>query len=126
MDRPAFQAWLDRYVDAWRSGDRVAIEGLFSDDARYFYGPYDEGLSGAAAVADDWLREPDAPGTWEAEYDPLAIDGDVAVARGESRYTNGRTYSNIFVCTFDPDGRCREFREWYMERPRAETWRAEA
>jgi hypothetical protein len=120
MDRSAFQAWLDRYIGAWRSGDRAAIEGLFSADVRYFYGPYDEGLRGPVAVADDWLREPDAPGSWEAEYRPLAIDGDVAVATGESRYTNGRTFSNIFVCRFDAEGRCREFREWYMERPRAE------
>jgi ketosteroid isomerase-like protein len=120
MDRPAFQAWLDRYIRAWRSGDRAAIEGLFSDDVRYFYGPYDDGLGGPAAVADDWLREPDAPGSWEAEYHPLAMDGDVAVATGESRYTNGRTFSNIFVCRFDAEGRCREFREWYVERPRPE------
>ena len=40
-------------------------------------------------------------------------------ATGESRYTNGRTYSNIFVCRFDRDGRCTEFREWFMEKPKA-------
>lgn len=85
-----------------------------------------DGLSGPAAIADGWLSEPDAPGSWEAEYHPLAIDGDIAVATGESRYTNGRTYSNIFVCTFDADGRCREFREWFMERPRAGGERATA
>lgn len=116
MDHAAFQGWLDRYVDAWRSGERTEIEGLFSSDVRYFYGPFQDPVSGRAAVADDWLREPDAPGSWEAEYHPLAIDGDVAVATGESRYANGRTYSNVFVCRFDRDGRCTEFREWFIAR----------
>jgi ketosteroid isomerase-like protein len=120
MDHPAFQAWLDRYVGAWRSGDRAEIEALFSPDANYYYGPYREPVQGREAIAADWTESPDAPGSWEAEYRPLAIDGDVGVATGESRYTNGRTYSNIFVCRFDGEGRCTEFREWFMKEPRAD------
>ena len=118
MDAAAFQAWLDRYVAAWRSNDRADIEALFSPDAQYFYGPYREPVTGSGAIADDWLADPDTPGSWEAEYRPLAIDGDVAVAIGESRYPpEGKTYSNIFVCRFDGDGRCTEFREWFMSHP---------
>ena len=116
MDHAAFQAWLDRYVGAWRSGEPADIEALFSADAEYFYGPYRDPVSGRDAIVKDWTTDPDAPGSWEAEYRPLAVDGDVAVATGESRYTNGRTYSNIFVCRFDGEGRCREFTEWYMRR----------
>ena len=119
MDHAAFQAWLDRYIAAWRSNDRADIEALFSAEARYFYGPYQEPLVGREAISTDWLANPDEPGSWEAEYRPLAIEGDVAVATGESRYTNGRTFSNIYVCRFDPDGRCAEFREWFMERKQA-------
>jgi ketosteroid isomerase-like protein len=117
MDHATFQAWLDRYVGAWRSGDREAIAGLFSADADYYYGPYREPVHGGDAVASDWIDDADEPGSWEAEYRPLAIEGDVAVATGESRYTNGRTYSNIFVCRFDDAGRCTEFREWFMPHP---------
>jgi len=118
MDHTAFQAWLDRYIGAWRSNDRSDIESLFSADAAYYYGPFREPVSGRAAIVADWMKSPDAPGTWEAEYRPLAVDGDVAVAIGESRYTDGKAYSNIFVCRFDGEGRCSEFREWYMERKR--------
>ncbi len=118
MDHAAFQSWLDRYIAAWRSGDAADIEALFSADAEYFYGPYREPVRGRDAIVSDWTTDPDAPGSWEAEYRPLAVDGDVAVATGESRYTNGRTYSNVFVCRFAPDGRCAEFREWFMEHPR--------
>jgi len=117
MDHAAFQAWLDRYIEAWRSGDPADIGSLFSADAAYYYGPYREPVAGRDAIVKDWTEDPDAPGSWEAEYRPVALDGDVAVATGESRYTNGRTYSNIFVCRFDADGNCTEFREWFMESP---------
>ena len=120
MDLSAFQAWLDRYIAAWRSGDPADIGALFSDDARYFSGPFREPVVGREAIVAGWTDSPDAPGSWEAEYRPLAIDGEVAVATGESRYANGRTYSNIFVCRFDETGRCREFREWFMKQPRAD------
>lgn len=119
MDHSAFQAWLDRYIAAWRSADPRDIAGLFSAGARYFYGPFGEPVVGRDAIAADWTQDPDAPGSWEAEYHPLAIDGDVAVAIGESRYADGRTFSNIFVCSFDGDGRCTEFREWFMEKKKA-------
>ena len=118
MDQPAFGEWLDRYIAAWRSGDAADIAALFSADADYVYGPYRTPVHGRDAIVADWLAHPDAPGSWEAEYRPLAVDGDVAVAIGESRYpAEGRTYSNVFVCRFDGDGRCSEFREWFMEHP---------
>ena len=116
MDHAAFQTWLDRYIAAWRSGDPDEIGSLFSADAQYYYGPYRDPVVGRDAIVADWRSEPDAAGSWEAEYRPLAIDGDVAVATGESRYpAEGKTYSDIFVCRFDAAGRCTEFREWFMK-----------
>ena len=29
-----------------------------------------------------------------------------------------KVYDNCFVMAFDAEGRCREFTEWYVERPR--------
>ena len=117
MDHAAFQTWLDRYIEAWRSGNPDDIGALFSDDARYHYGPYGEPVTGRDAIVASWTDDPDEPGSWQAEYRPVAVDGEVAVATGESRYTEGKTYSNIFVCRFDADGRCTEFREWFMGHP---------
>jgi SnoaL-like domain len=108
--------WLDAYVEAWRTYD--GIGELFSADAVYRYHPYDEPLHGREAIVADWLGDRDEPGSWEASYAPLLVDGDRAVATGETRYANGRTFSNLFVLAFDGDGRCREFTEWYMEQPR--------
>ena len=122
MDRADVSQWLEGYVDAWRSNDRAAIVALFTDDARYRYYPYDEPLVGADAIADSWLGEPDDPATWEAEYAPVAVDGDTAVVVGHSRYRAtaerpARTYHNCFVIRFADDGRCREFTEWFVQEP---------
>ena len=112
------QSWLDAYVEAWRTYDRDAIARLFSADATYAYHPYDdEPLRGRDAIVASWLEEPDAAGSWEAAYRPLLIDADRAVATGETRYANGKTYSNLYVLRFDGEGRCAEFIEWYMQHP---------
>jgi ketosteroid isomerase-like protein len=109
------QRWLDRYVEAWRSYDAEAIAALFTDDAEYRYDPFAEPLVGGAAIAADWLRDRDAPGSWEAEYRPFAVTGDRAVATGETRYPlEGKRYANAYVLEFAPDGRCRSLTEWYF------------
>ena len=100
---------------AWSSYDESAIADLFSADAEYRYHPYDEPLRGRQTIVDDWLGDRDEPGSWEARYAPLLIDGNRAVAAGVTRYAEGRTFSNLFTLAFDGDGRCREFTEWYME-----------
>ena len=112
------QAWLDAYVEAWRSYDRAAIEALFADDVRYAYHPYDEPLVGPAAVASSWLDAQDEPGTWEASYTPSLIAGDRVIATGETRYSDGNVFSNLFDVEFDADGRCTRFTEWYVHHPR--------
>jgi hypothetical protein len=116
------QAWLDAYVAAWRANERAPIEALFSADATYRYNPWDEGdevLIGCEAIAASWLEHPDDPGSWEASYRPFVIEGDRAVAVGTSRYAArgdqpARTYHNVYLLEFAPDGRCRSFTELFM------------
>jgi uncharacterized protein (TIGR02246 family) len=120
-DRATVAAWLDAYVAAWKSYDPAAVGALFAEDATYAYHPWDEPLRGRTAIVTDWLANQDPPGSFEAAYEPLAVDGDLAVATGRSRYLapDGslvREYWNCFVLRLDADGRCREFTEWYMKR----------
>lgn len=134
MDQAAVQDWLDRYVAAWLSYEPDAIGALFSDDVTYRYHPYDEPITGRDAVVASWLGEPgsdaassrDEPGTYEAAYSPVAIDGadgDVVVATGTSTYRERAggpvvgVFDNCFVLRFDAAGRCRDFTEYYMQRP---------
>ena len=120
MTRDGFAAWLGRYVDAWKSYDAHAIGDLFSEDASYSYRGGSANLHGRSAIVSDWLRDRDSEGTYDARYEPLAIAGDIHVARGTSTYLHPdgsvrQVFSNIFVCEFDPDGRCSSFTEWFVE-----------
>ncbi|MDP9243403.1 MAG: nuclear transport factor 2 family protein [Actinomycetota bacterium] len=122
MDRTVVSDWLGRYIRAWESNEAEEIAALFTEDAVYSYGPFSADVVGRDAIAMSWLEDPDEPGSWEAEYHPIAIDGQTAIANGRSRYFNADRslkdeYDNIFLIRFDADGRCAEFREWFMKRP---------
>ena len=138
MNHDDLQVWLDAYVGAWRTYDPAAIGALFAEDATYAYHPYDEGdevVRGRQAIVADWLAERDEPGTWEASYRPLVVEGqravaqgttsyrpsvvegDRAVAEGTTSYENGDFFWNLWTLRFDDDDRCTEFVEWFMTRP---------
>jgi hypothetical protein len=124
MDRARVQEWLDGYIRAWASNDAAEVSALFTEDAVYSYGPFSDELVGRDAIARSWLEDPDVPGSWEAEYRPILVEGQTAVANGRSRYFNADRslrdeYDNIFLISLDADGRCAEFREWFMERPKS-------
>ena len=132
VDKAEVDRWLRAYVEAWKSYDRDQIGELFSADVRYRYHPHDEPVVGRAELVQSWLGEAgyagasarDEQGTYDAAYRAVAVDGDVAVATGSSTYLSGpggpveKVYDNCFVMRFDSAGRCREFTEWYVERPR--------
>ncbi|HSK96492.1 MAG TPA: nuclear transport factor 2 family protein [Euzebyales bacterium] len=113
--------WLDSYIAAWRSYQPDEIAALFTEDVRYEPEPYHE-LAGREAVVQAWLDDQDPLGSWEALYEPIAIDGWLAVATGTSRYHGAddeadTVFHNMFLLEFDPDGRGRHYREWYMQEP---------
>lgn len=121
------QTWLDEYVHAWETGDAADVEALFTEDAEYRYHPADEPEVGRELIVFGWLNlngEPgrqDAPGTFRAEYEPYAVDGNRAVAVGTTTYwtdasrsTVAQVYYNNWLLEFGPDGKCRSFTEYYM------------
>jgi hypothetical protein len=115
-------AWLDAYVQAWHSYNPEAIGALFAEHATYAYHPWDEPVRGREAIVATWLENPDTAGSYAAHYEPLAIDENVAVATGQSRYFHSdgsldKEYYNCFVIHFGDDGRCTSFTEWYMQKP---------
>ena len=113
------------------SYDPDAIANLFSEDVAYRYHPNGEPIVGRDGVVQSWL------GTRRrGRFDPrctrhvrgrlhasVAVDGDVVVATGTSRYRDEpggpvtRIYDNCFVMRFDRDGRCLDFTEYYHRRP---------
>ena len=122
MDEQAVAAWLDGYSRAWKTYDPEQIGELFSEDAVYFDNPFDEPVRGREAIVASWLEDPDEEGTYEGRYRPVLVAGDQAVANGYSRYLNGdggvvKEFDNLLLLRFDADGRCVEYREWYMQKP---------
>lgn len=124
IDRASVADWLNNYVQAWKTYDPQAIAALFAENARYSFHPFDSGdaiVVGRDAIVANWLDNQDKPGTYDAHYEPVAVDGDTAVANGRSSYfeddgkTLKRIFDNVFILRFDADGRCTEFREWYMQ-----------
>ena len=122
MNTEQVQGWLDGYVEGWRRNDREQIAALFTEDAVYYTDPFREPYRGQGAILRYWEESGDVPDAFDAHYEPLFAAGDHAVAHGYSRYFTqdrksvDKEYRNVFVLRFDGDGRCAEYREWYMLR----------
>jgi ketosteroid isomerase-like protein len=120
ISRATVARWLEDYVKAWEAYDPAAIGALFSEDATYAFHPWDEPVRGRDAIVRTWLDNQDAPGSFTASYAPIAIDGNLAVASGTSRYFKDgvldREYYNVFLIRFDDAGRCSAFTEYFMKK----------
>jgi ketosteroid isomerase-like protein len=122
VTKRAVGEWLARYIDVWKSGDHSRVAELFTDDAAYYADPFAAPRHGHAAIAEYWRLTGDPADAFEAQYDPLVVAGDMAIVTGFSRYFDesrsrvDKEYGNIFVLRFADDGRCSEYREWYMLR----------
>lgn len=121
LTRDQFASWLGRYIEAWRSRDPDVIGALFTPDCSYSFRGGHESVHGREAIVKAWLEE-DGPGTWEAHYEPLAIEALVHVSIGWTKYFDEGgmprdEYSNIFVCRFADEDACSEFSEWWMRAP---------
>lgn len=124
VQREQVQAWLDRFIALWRNPDAVAIGDLFAEDVTYRHGAYAPTIAGRDALVEHWLADPDPPGSWAADWKVELVDGDMAVASGTTTYDDTARpgypgeYSNVFLLRFDEHGRCVEYREWWMPKPR--------
>jgi hypothetical protein len=115
MRRDELADWIERYELAWRSAGTRPLEGLFSAGATYRASPFDEPIVGREAIAAFWEAEREGPDeSFTLSWEPVALDGDVAVARVEVRYDGppARTYRDLWIVRLDAGGRCVAFEEW--------------
>lgn len=122
MVRTDLEAWLAAYRRAWTSDDPADITALFTEDATYSPWPFSKSWEGRDRIVEKWIGRGDAKRQWEFEHDVLAVEGDTGVVRGLTHYPaqgdeTEETYSNIWLIRLDPDGRAREFAEWWIEKP---------
>jgi SnoaL-like domain len=110
------EQWMDGYVAAWDSNDPELITALFDPEAVYDPQTADGPWDGISEIVDGWLAIGDTPGNWEFEWRPVVTTDDTAVVEGATRYLEPpAAYRNLFVMRFGPDGRCRDFTEWWIE-----------
>ena len=119
----AFDAWVQRYVQASRSPDPDAVAALFTVDATYSTSPFDEPIAGREAIVRWWADQPAPP--FEASWNVLAEDGptgiiDVSWAYEATPDSPARAYADVWLVRLTDEG-CSEFREWFMRRPDEES-----
>ena len=118
MDKKTVEDWIEGYLGAWNGNEPEEIGRLFTADAAYYTGPFDEPWVGRESIVQEWLKRKDEPGTFGFRYDVLAASERLGVVRGWTKYFNpDREYSNIWVIKFDDQGRCEEFTEWWVRKP---------
>jgi hypothetical protein len=107
--------WIDGYERAWRTPGTQSLEALFAADASYVAAPFDPPLQGLAAISTFWEAErASAEEVFSLSWQPVAVEGDVGVARVEVQYGDPptRVYRDLWIVRLAGDGRCTAFEEW--------------
>jgi hypothetical protein len=108
--------WINGYVRAWNSNEPSEIGALFAEGAVYRTAPFDPPWQGRDRIIENWLERRDDPGETSFRWQPVAVTDEVAVVSGTTIYPE-QVFSNLWLIRLDPDGRCREFTEWWMQHP---------
>lgn len=119
-DEGTVRNWMDGYRCAWESNAPDDIRAIFTEDAVYRGRPGQPAWTGHAEIVAGWLEHADEPGSTTFAWETLAREGDLAVVRCVTTYPRGPkqgTYDNMWVIEFAPDGRAREFTDWWIPRP---------
>ena len=114
-DRAAVSQWLAGYEACWRTPGTGPLTGIFTDDASYRQGPYEQPVVGLDAIRRMWEEERESPDeVFTLATDIIAVEGPVAVVRAEVRYGDppGQEYRDLWVIRLAGDGLCTWFEEW--------------
>ncbi|MGH2723928.1 MAG: nuclear transport factor 2 family protein [Actinomycetota bacterium] len=122
MDRAAVEGWLERYGRAWETRDPGAAAELFTEDAEYREKPFDEPMTGRAAIYRYWSEIPETQRDIAFGFETLSVDGERAIVRWWASYVKIRNgeptrLDGVFLLEFAEDGRCRSLREWWHAHP---------
>ena len=114
-ERATVSRWLGEYEAAWRAPGTGRLAVLFTSDATYLQSPYEQPVTGLAAIGRMWEDEREGPGeVFTLATQIIAVDGPTAVVRAEVSYAGppGQEYRDLWVLQLDDAGRCRWFEEW--------------
>jgi len=115
VSREQLRDWVSAYERLWRTAGTDGLSEVFADDVVYSMAPYEEPIRGLAALAELWDRERHAADEdFELTWEPVALEGAVAVVRVDVSYGQPRDqeYRDLWVLRFDSAGRCESYEEW--------------
>ena len=113
VDHPAVDDWVGAYEALWRAPGTEMLAEIFAAEAVYLPSPWARPLHGLRAVAEFWEAERDgADEAFTMSHRVLAVEGATAVVRVEVDYGTGNRWRDLWVLTFDAEGRCASFEEW--------------
>ena len=108
MDHASFQAWLDRYVDAWERGDVQQIVAMLTEDAVLAMPPRPSWYRGIEQARVFLARGPLAPARTR-RLRPSAANGQLAVGSYyEGWPERPESLEVLQLLTLDTDGRIAE------------------
>ena len=115
VDRAWVQRWVDEYEAAWRKEGTEGLPALFSRRATYLHSPYAVPVVRLPAIRTMWEADRDGPDEdFTMSTEIVAVQDRVAVARALVRYGDPvrQEYTDLWVMSFDEEGRCSWFEEW--------------
>jgi SnoaL-like domain len=115
IDDSSVRAWVERYERAWRTAGTDDLDALFTVDATYRMGPFQEPHRGLDAIRNLWDAERSGPDEeFEMDFEVVTVEDPRAVVRLEVRYGQPRPqlFRDLWILRFAADGRCSAFEEW--------------
>jgi ketosteroid isomerase-like protein len=113
VERRRALEWVAEYEDAWRSPGVGALTDVFARDVVYVPSPWADPVRGIPALRRFWEAEREgSEEQFRMTSELVAVDGPTAIVRVEVHYGDGQHWRDLWIVTFDDDGRCRVFEEW--------------
>ena len=119
----ALATWLEAYEKAWEERDPRAAADLFTEDAVYAWGPFEEPMRGREAIRARWAEVTSAQSNVDFGFEPLGVLDAGGVARWWCSFDVPSLrieLNGIFLVVLTEEGLCSDFREWWNERTSAD------
>ena len=118
MNTHDFEAWLERYRNAWETRDADEAAALFSDDATYQETPFVPPAHGKDGVHAYWTEATEHHRNVTFSHQIVSLTANTGVALWQAEYTKANSgarsrLDGIFLLEFDENGLCRRLREWW-------------
>ncbi|MDZ7742281.1 MAG: nuclear transport factor 2 family protein [Bacteroidota bacterium] len=119
IDFKQFEAWLNKYKNAWEERNPAAVDELYSSDAEYNESPFSTNLKGIDQIKRYWEEGArDSQMNIEFSFEIIAVKSNRGFAKWQAEFDRvGQKIhvklDGILEAHFDEAGRAMLFNEWW-------------